>query len=72
MDEMVKYLSNKKGANKHVGKLANWMDKEEYDSDTLKYDINNVGNILNHVENKGLAVSIKNVFAAMKSMIFFL
>ncbi len=72
MDKMIQYLLKNKVGNKHIDDLTAWMVEEAFDSDTLKYDIADVGNILNHIENQDLADSIKNVFAAFKSMIFFI
>eukprot|EP01084_Bolivina_argentea_P295965 509665_1 len=53
-DEIIKYLSKTNVAN-NLTDLICAIAEEEYDSDSLKFDINYVGNILNSITNKTLS-----------------
>eukprot|EP01084_Bolivina_argentea_P047505 87539_1 len=64
---MVKYLSKMKDVNKHINELTNWMAEQEYDTDTVKFDVGDVGNVLNHIKNQDLQTSVKNIFDAVQS-----
>ncbi len=46
--------------------------EDEYDSDSLKFDIGYVGNILNHISDEKFSNSIKNLFVALQSMSLYL
>ena len=65
VDEMIKYASNKSNA----AELTKLLVEEEYDSESLRYDISYVGNILHHIEHKQLAETLQNVFSAVQSML---
>ena len=70
---MISFLMENKTPSNMITKLKNYIDDEEFETDTIYIDIeDNIGNIANHIKDQSIIMSITHFIKTNKSMLFLL